>query len=228
MFQNPARILATTVALVLFSFYSLVQGQSISLVLESGGDLEVEQGIGGTIQVSLDSDGHDDGVSLSVFGATLVVDTDLLDQGDLSFDSSGTLFGGANLSPLPYEQDLSIDFVGGGAVNGSDGHEFLVTLKFDTSSLSVGDTFSLSFTGSQVTSFSPTGLLSIPPDVQVTVVAPFLLGDVNLDGAVNFLDISPFISLLSVGGFLDEADINLDGSVNFLDISPFISILSGQ
>ena len=49
-----------------------------------------------------------------------------------------------------------------------------------------------------------------------------------MDGVVNFLDISPFISLLSGGGFLEQADINGDGQVNFLDISPFIGILSGQ
>ena len=53
----------------------------------------------------------------------------------------------------------------------------------------------------------------------------FLLGDTNLDGVVNFGDISQFISLLQVGTFLDEADINRDGLVNFLDISPFITIL---
>ena len=40
---------------------------------------------------------------------------------------------------------------------------------------------------------------------------PFLLGDANQDGAVNFLDISPFISLLSNGTFLDQADVNRDG-----------------
>lgn len=57
---------------------------------------------------------------------------------------------------------------------------------------------------------------------------PFLLGDVNLDGTVNFLDINPFISLLSAGGFQDEADIDRTGTLNFLDISPFISLLSGQ
>ena len=56
----------------------------------------------------------------------------------------------------------------------------------------------------------------------------FLLGDCDLDGFVNFLDISPFISILSTGGFLNEADINQDDDVNFLDISPFISILSGN
>ena len=54
----------------------------------------------------------------------------------------------------------------------------------------------------------------------------FLLGDANQDGEVNFLDISPFVSLLSAGGFLDDADVNRDGEVNFLDISPFVSLLS--
>ena len=53
-----------------------------------------------------------------------------------------------------------------------------------------------------------------------------LLGDVNRDGSVDFLDISPFISVLSSGGFEDNADINRDGSVTFLDIAPFIAILS--
>ena len=55
---------------------------------------------------------------------------------------------------------------------------------------------------------------------------PVLLGDVNLDKVVNFLDITPFISLLSMKEFLAEADINQSGEVNFLDISGFISILS--
>ena len=57
---------------------------------------------------------------------------------------------------------------------------------------------------------------------------PFLLGDANLDGVVNFLDISPFISLLANNTFLAEADVNRDGSVNFLDISPFISLLASS
>jgi len=68
------------------------------------------------------------------------------------------------------------------------------------------------------------GFNTIIPDVPV----PVLLGDVNLDEAVDFLDISPFILLLSTTGFLDEADINRDEEVNFLDISPFIRILSGN
>lgn len=54
-----------------------------------------------------------------------------------------------------------------------------------------------------------------------------LLGDVDLDGFVNFLDISPFLELLSSDGFQLEADINGDGQVDFFDISPFIVLLAG-
>ena len=63
--------------------------------------------------------------------------------------------------------------------------------------------------------------------LSVAFETTILLGDTNLDGAVNFLDISPFISILTVGDFLAEADVNEDGAVDFLDISPFISILAG-
>ena len=53
-----------------------------------------------------------------------------------------------------------------------------------------------------------------------------ILGDVNQDGVVNFLDISLFISVLSSGEFQAEADCNEDGEVSFLDIAPFIEILA--
>lgn len=56
-------------------------------------------------------------------------------------------------------------------------------------------------------------------------VAVALLGDANLDGVVNFLDIPAFISALSSGAYLEEADCNEDGIVNFLDIPAFIAIL---
>ena len=54
------------------------------------------------------------------------------------------------------------------------------------------------------------------------------LGDVNQDGDVNFLDISPFINVLSTGEYQIEADVDQSGAVDFLDISPFIEILVGQ
>ena len=55
-----------------------------------------------------------------------------------------------------------------------------------------------------------------------------LRGDVNLDGTVNFLDIAPFVSILSTGDFQAEADVNASGEVTFLDISPFVNILVGS
>lgn len=58
------------------------------------------------------------------------------------------------------------------------------------------------------------------------VMSMTLLGDVNLDGTVNFLDINPFIGVLSSGGFQAEADCDESGAVNFLDITVFIAILS--
>ena len=61
---------------------------------------------------------------------------------------------------------------------------------------------------------------------QGDLIDAVLLGDVNLDGNVNFFDVSPFISILAAQGFLPQADINEDGTVNFLDISPFIVLLS--
>ena len=57
---------------------------------------------------------------------------------------------------------------------------------------------------------------------------PTLLGDCNLDGVVNFSDISPFIAILSATDYLDEADVNQDGMVDFSDISPFIGLLSSN
>jgi len=65
-------------------------------------------------------------------------------------------------------------------------------------------------------------------EIAVITTGTVLLGDVNTDGVVDFLDISPFIAILAVGGFQEEADIDQNGSVDFLDISPFIQILSGS
>lgn len=61
----------------------------------------------------------------------------------------------------------------------------------------------------------------------INVAADSILGDVNRDGIVNFLDIAPFIAVLSSGQFQDEADIDRNGVLNFLDIAPFLAILSG-
>ena len=53
-----------------------------------------------------------------------------------------------------------------------------------------------------------------------------LLGDVNCDGVVNLLDVSPFVDLISTDSYEFKADINQDGVVNLLDVAPFIDLLS--
>jgi hypothetical protein len=55
--------------------------------------------------------------------------------------------------------------------------------------------------------------------------AAFLLGDVDLSGAVNFFDIDPFIQILISGSYEPSADINKDGQVDFADIDGFVQLL---
>ena len=54
-----------------------------------------------------------------------------------------------------------------------------------------------------------------------------LLGDVNLDGDVNGLDVDPFVGLVTTGDFQAEGDMNEDGQVNGLDVDPFVAKVVG-
>ena len=63
--------------------------------------------------------------------------------------------------------------------------------------------------------------------VMTGTLPDFLIGDVNQDGAVNLLDISPFVDRLASGTFQLEADINQDGGVNLLDVAGFVDLLAG-
>ena len=56
---------------------------------------------------------------------------------------------------------------------------------------------------------------------------PPLLGDVDMDGDVDFLDIPFFIDVITNGGDQAEADIDGSGVVDFLDIPLFVNILTG-
>ena len=65
--------------------------------------------------------------------------------------------------------------------------------------------------------------------VMITGVAPSeILGDLNDGGDVSFLDISPFIDVLSGNATNEAADINQDGTADLLDISPFNELLLGS
>ena len=77
------------------------------------------------------------------------------------------------------------------------------------------------FAGARVACFNT------PEPLQISFGESQLLGDVNGDGEVNLLDVSPFVELISSGGFSDNADVNFDGVVDLLDIGPFIDLLTG-
>ncbi len=62
--------------------------------------------------------------------------------------------------------------------------------------------------------------------VQV-VESDILVGDINCDGNIDLLDVSPFVAILIDGGYVEKADINQDGAVNLLDVGPFIQLLAG-
>ena len=55
-----------------------------------------------------------------------------------------------------------------------------------------------------------------------------LIGDLNCDGNVDLLDVSPFVSFLSSSGYSPRGDINDDGMMNLLDVAPFVDLLVGQ
>ncbi len=52
------------------------------------------------------------------------------------------------------------------------------------------------------------------------------LGDVNGDGAVDILDVAPFVAAIT-GAFVCEADVNEDGVVDILDVNPFVALITG-
>ena len=63
---------------------------------------------------------------------------------------------------------------------------------------------------------------------EFTASGPILLGDVDMNGVVEFADIVPFIAILQAGTFMAEADTNEDGEVGFEDIPQFVAILQEQ
>ena len=74
-------------------------------------------------------------------------------------------------------------------------------------------------------SFTYAVLLVLFPKICASMV---IIGDVNQDGAVDLLDVSPFVDAISSGDYQVEADMNEDGSVDLLDVSPFVDVLSGS
>ena len=74
-------------------------------------------------------------------------------------------------------------------------------------------------------------------DLKIEEISLLLLGDIDDDGSINNLDITPFIAALAAAdeaAFLTQfpngnyaaADVDMSGSANNLDITPFIGLLT--
>ena len=57
-------------------------------------------------------------------------------------------------------------------------------------------------------------------------VSNFVLGDVDGNGVVNFLDVSPFLIVLFSGTYQLEADIDGNGTINLFDVTPFTILIN--
>ncbi len=120
------------------------------------------------------------------------------------------------------------------SVVGEYAWQFTTPMEFDWDGLN--NRFRFAITGidgnvrfkSRPVNESPSGQGGIPMSVGGSMDSDMvLLGDVNLDGVVDLLDVQPFVSLVTTGGFQVEADINMDGFVDLLDVQPFVQILTG-
>jgi len=102
-----------------------------------------------------------------------------------------------------------------------------VSGSFDNAPRDENDTGVLDFNDGTFT------VLYNPDNVVLTgfvPATPFLLGDVNCDGVVDLLDVSPFASALTdPAGFpgcdILRADMNQDDLVNGADVQPFVNAL---
>ena len=128
----------------------------------------------------------------------------VLDVGDV-FDGNNSALDGINLIDFPPTSTgvRYFGFIAGGDIG-------WFSVDFGATPGMIGNTVTF-IDGQILLNTEPGDTITIPegdgaPDV--------LLGDVNLDGLVNFLDISPFISRLADMENQAEADLNEDGVVN--------------
>ena len=191
----------------------------------SGGVLNLSGGILGTSELSIRN-----GAVVNQTGGDLGVNTDVEDGGVLNI--SGGTFGAGQFTSADLDVDSggTVNFIGtafaidGTPINLVEGTPTMITDRgVLTGILADGQTIEFNLNTAAPDSFAAGSTISVA--LPATTV---LLGDVNLDGMVNFLDISPFIIRLSNQEVQAEADVNQDGAVSFLDISPFILVLTAE
>ena len=139
-----------------------------------------------------------------------------LDSGELLVSSYGTNSVKRYSNNGQYIDDVIIDlFQPEGLAIGLDGNLYAGSYGLGLVNKYEVGTFEF------VEEFTNTG-----PVTNFFIFRSIILGDLNSDGIVNLLDVTPFINLITTGKFQPEADVNRDGVVNLLDVTPFIELLT--
>ena len=171
----------------------------------------------------------DDSIGSLVLDANVILDP----TAEIQIEIGGTAEG--QFDVLTVNDDLTVDgllslvFTDGFTPEADDTFEIISSGSLNGSFANVVDGGTLPTadgSGQFTVNFGPGNSIVLSDFSESTITH----GDVNLDGIVNFLDISPFIMALTMGNmgkFQAQADCNDDGVVNFLDISPFIIALTG-
>ena len=211
-----------------------LSGGQVDLISLFESTAEISDGQLGNLHVSSGSVADFTGGSLEANGSFFGILALLVDDGGTANVSGGTILGAVSV-----EEDSQLNLfvleasLDGVAIDLSSGDTLEITERNVALSGELSDGSPFSFWLSPSPFFPVVGSDSFAPGSTVTVTLAsagpeIILGDVDQDGVVDFLDISPFIATLaSASPFIPEADCNQDGEVNFFDITSFIAILSG-
>ncbi len=162
------------------------------------------------------------------FQGNLVMEADSLTRIELGGTSPNDFDAFTVTNNLTLAGDLMVELIDGHTLGPDD--EYIIGNVFEVrtgefNGLGEGDLVG-SFDGTDlfITYAAGTG-----NDIALfTQVSDILLGDVNLDGFVNLLDVGPFVALLIDQEYLPQADLNQDLAVNLLDVAPFVELLSSN
>ena len=131
-----------------------------------------------------------------------------------------------NGEPVLSEGD-AVDFNGDGAIDAADNSAVVDDFN-GISTLTISRRNAGGDVRAYFTADVSVGGITLEAGFEMTVsLSDVIKGDVNGDGVVNLLDVSPFIDALTSSEFIPEADTNCDGEVNLLDVASFVDLLNG-
>ena len=161
------------------------------------------------------------GVDPKVFGPTLSAPADLATVVEIGMSSTNTNTSGKFFWTVEGDADFSAQRSQAFTIL-SDGQ--IHSYRFD---LSHDSDWTDTITGLRLDPVASSHGGDVSIDF-VRLLALLPLGDVNLDGELNGLDVEPFVDVLLGGLYQHAADMNGDGHVNGLDVDPFVAAVLGS